>query len=164
MEDWQDEDRILDQLLVILKPEHRAELERATQAARAVPLFPLAQMAGNTEQTYGDLAQHVTRQTRMSNLRLYQAVKTVSGNEKEAASRARRAWWDKPLLELAHIALRLRYTLLGAAVPSGTGALAAGYEAPPFGVIPILGSLYKSKILSEARRERNFSAPHMFYM
>jgi GT2 family glycosyltransferase len=113
MEDWQDEDRILDQILSILKPEHGADLERATQAARAVPLFPLARMAEDTERTYGNLAQSGARQAPMSNMRLYQAVKAASGRQKEAENLARHAWWDRPLLALAHLALRLRYTLLG---------------------------------------------------
>ena len=49
----------------------------------------------------------------MLNMRLYQAVKAASGREKEAVKRARRAWWDRLLLALAHVALRLRYTLPG---------------------------------------------------
>ncbi|MDD1633537.1 MAG: glycosyltransferase, partial [Methylococcaceae bacterium] len=57
MEDWQDEDRILNQILSILKPEHREHLGRAAQMARAVPLFPLARMAVDTERMYGHLIQ-----------------------------------------------------------------------------------------------------------
>ena len=113
MDDWQDEDRILDQILSILKPENEADLSRVTQAVRAVPLFSLARMAEETERTYGNVAQSVTREAAMANRRLYQAVTIASGREKEAAQHARRAWWDRPLLALAHIALTLRYTLLG---------------------------------------------------
>jgi len=113
MEDWRNEDRILDQIVSILKPEHGAELDRATQAARAVSLFSLARMAESTERAYGHLAQSGVRQAPMLNMRLYQAVKAASGREKEAVKRARRAWWDRLLLALAHVALRLRYTLPG---------------------------------------------------
>lgn len=113
MEDWQDEDRILDQIISILKPEHGAELDRATQAARAVPLFPLVRMAEHTERAYGHLAPSGVKLAPMSNMRLYQALKSVSGEEKEAAKRARPAWWNRLLLALAHVALRQRYTLLG---------------------------------------------------
>ena len=114
MEDWQDEDKILDQILVVLKPEHGAELDRATQAARAVTLFPLVRMAEDTERTYGCLAQSGAKQAPMSNLRLYHAVKTATGREQEAAKQIRNAtWWDRLFLALAHVALRLRYTLPG---------------------------------------------------
>jgi len=84
MEDWQDEDRILDQILSILKPEHEADMDRAMQAARAIPLFTLARMAEDTERTYGNLAQSGTWQVPMSNLRLYQAGKADSGGESNA--------------------------------------------------------------------------------
>lgn len=113
MEDWQDEGRILDQILSVLKPENAAELERATRAARAVPLFPLARMAEDTERAYGHLDPSGARLAAMSNLRLHQAVKLASGREKVAAKRARHAWWDRPLLALAQVALRLRYSLIG---------------------------------------------------
>lgn len=114
MEDWQDEDRILDQILAILKPEHRADLDRAMRMARAVPLFPLSKMAEDTERMYGCLAQSGARQAKMSNLRLYHAVKIATGREQEAAKRTRSAtWWDRLFLALAHVALRLRYTLPG---------------------------------------------------
>lgn len=114
MEDWQDEDRILNQILSILKPEHWEYLDRAAQMARAVPLFPLARMAEDTERMYGHLIQTGARQPPMPNLRLYCAVKTASGREQEVAKkRTRRTWWDRLYLALAHVALRLRYTLPG---------------------------------------------------
>ena len=113
MEDWQDEDRILDQILSILKPDHEADMDRASQAARMVPLFSLGRMAEDTERTYGNLVKPGVRHAPMPNLRLYQAMRVVSGKEKEAVNSARRAWWDRPFLALAHVALRLRYTLLG---------------------------------------------------
>ena len=113
MDDWQDEDRILDQLLALLKPEQGADLDRATQAARAVPLFPLARMAEQTEKAYGSLAPSGTKQNPMPNRRLFLAVKAATGSELAAAKRTQRGRWDKLLLLLAHLALRLRYTLLG---------------------------------------------------
>jgi hypothetical protein len=113
MEDWQDEDRILNQILSILKPEHREYLDRAAQMARAVPLFSLARMAEDTERMYGRLVQTGARQPPMPNLRLHCAVKTASGREQEVAKRIRRTWRDRLFLALAHIALRLRYTLPG---------------------------------------------------
>lgn len=115
MENWQDEDRILDQILSIQKPGHGADLDRAIRAAQAVDLFPLTLMAENTERTYGHLIQPAASHAPMPNMRLYQAVKTASGsdNEREAEKRPQRAWWDKLLFALAHVALRLRYTLLG---------------------------------------------------
>lgn len=114
MEDWQDEDRILDQILSILRPEHRADLDRAMQAARAVPLFPLARMAEDTERMYGSLGPSGTRQPPMPNMRLYRAVNTAAKTEKKAAEQlVQYDWWDRPLLALAHVALRLRYTLPG---------------------------------------------------
>ncbi|OGT03406.1 MAG: hypothetical protein A3F73_12575 [Gallionellales bacterium RIFCSPLOWO2_12_FULL_59_22] len=114
MEDWQDEDRILEQILSILQSGQGADLARATQAAQAVPLFPLARMAEETERMYGGLAQPGARHAPMSNMRLHQAVKVASGREQEAAKQAHRTtWWDRLFLALAHVALRLRYTLPG---------------------------------------------------
>ena len=114
MENWQDEDRILDQILSILKPGHQADLDRAMQAARAVPLFTLDRMAEDTERMYGRLAQFGARQSPLPNLRLYHAVETASGREQEVAKQTtRRNWWDRLFLALAHAALRLRYTLPG---------------------------------------------------
>jgi len=114
MEDWQGEDRILDQILAITKPERGEDMGRAIQAARAVPLFPLARMAEGTERMYGCLAQSGTLPPPLPNLRLYQAVTTATGREQEAAKQVRRTtWWDGLFLALAQVALRLRYTLPG---------------------------------------------------
>ena len=113
MEDWQNEDRILDQIVGIVSPENRAQLERATQAARAVPLFALEQMAEATEALYGRLAANAAVQAPLPTTRLYLALTAALGREQQAGQRPRRAWLEAPLLALARVALRLRYTLLG---------------------------------------------------
>lgn len=113
MESWQDEDKILDQILSVLKPEYRAEWDRVTRVARAVETYSLARMAENTEQVYGNLAVTGQRRFLMANDRLYVAVKAASGREKEMKRQAHRTWWDRVLVALAHVALRLRYTLPG---------------------------------------------------
>ncbi len=113
MEDWQDEDRILDQIVRILAPANATDLDRATAAARAVPVFSGDRMAEDTERVYGVLATADERRAPLPNARLQQAAAAALGREKDAAMRPQYFWLEGVLLALAHVALRLRYTLPG---------------------------------------------------
>jgi GT2 family glycosyltransferase len=111
MEDWQDEDRILDQVLSILA--QTGELEEAARAAQAVPLFTLAGMAEETERRYGRLKRADGTHAPMPNLRLHHAARIAAGVQEKTAQQTPRPWWEPLLLALAHLGLRLRYTLPG---------------------------------------------------
>lgn len=111
MDDWQNEDRILDQILSILSPEKRDDFERATQAAIAVPLFTIDEMASKTEAAYPATLEKQAA-TPLSNRRLLDAMKTSLGKDGEAAAR-RNSKQERWFLAFAHAALKIRYTLLG---------------------------------------------------
>ncbi|MDP2827016.1 MAG: glycosyltransferase [Sulfuricellaceae bacterium] len=111
MDDWQNEDGILDQILSILHPENSADFERVAKAAVAVPVFTIDDMARKTEAAYPAVLGKQSLAP-LSNRRLLDAMKTALGKNGEAATQ-RNSRQERWFLVFAHAALRIRYTFLG---------------------------------------------------
>src|SRR5205814_6892613 len=58
MDDWQDTDAILDQLITILSPEHREELDRAGSLAAGASRWSVEDMAAATAALYRTALEH----------------------------------------------------------------------------------------------------------
>jgi glycosyltransferase involved in cell wall biosynthesis len=114
MRDCSDTDAILDDILSILRPENRADFSRKQTQAREVRVASVRDMANATETVYHEV---LTRQAGacaapLPQATLYAALQTALGviaTEK----RRRQSLGDYWLLRLAHLGLRLRYTLIG---------------------------------------------------
>ncbi len=114
MQNWLDVDAILDDILLILSDDNRAEFTQKQIQARSVPTALIEDMASATEAIYQEnLPLHPTIiGTPLSQAALYDALQTALGVA--AAERRRRASNSEHwLLRLAHLGLRLRYTALG---------------------------------------------------
>jgi hypothetical protein len=114
MNDWQDEDAILDQILSICAPENSADF--ATRKSRAeTMIFPsLEGMANATAAVYADCFQRsatakFTGIRHLSKERLLQGVATNPRTQSAANAGVHHAVARRML----HMALRLRHTSLG---------------------------------------------------
>jgi GT2 family glycosyltransferase len=114
MRDCSDTDAILDDILSILRPENRADFSHKQTQARAVRVASVRDMANATETVYHEI---LPRQASgcaapLPQATLYTALQTALGVIATEKHR-RRSLCDYWLLRLAHLGLRLRYTLLG---------------------------------------------------
>ena len=114
MQDWRDTDAILDGIISILSPENSADFTRKQALARAVPVASVRDMVDATEAVYRRiLPQQATPLVApLPQRTLFAALQTALGVA--AADKYRTPsigeYW---LLRLAHLGLRLRYTLPG---------------------------------------------------
>lgn len=114
MEDWRDIDVILDDVCRILQPENSADFIQKQKKARAVPITSVHDMAVETEAVYREILQHrdVKFAEPLPKITLYSALQAALGVE--AAERRRSlSIGERGLLWLAHLGLRLRYTVVG---------------------------------------------------
>lgn len=109
MEDWQDEDRILDQVMALLQPDQVEMLQELSRTAAELPVFSEADMARATLAAYGDIALAAVDVPGMATERMLQAAREAERNRVESP----RTVLERGLLKLAHLGLRLRYTLPG---------------------------------------------------
>lgn len=115
MEDWQNEDRIIDQILAICAPENaEAFAQRQAQAAR-VTLPTLADMAEATVAVYADrlaslTPSHLACGTPLPMTRLLTAAEA---EKQSMSSTALQGWKHTLLRRLLHLALRIRHTRAG---------------------------------------------------
>jgi hypothetical protein len=114
MQDWCDTDAILDDIISILRPESSTDFAQKQAQARAVPVTSVRDMANATEMVYHEVLsrQVVKFAAPLPQTTLYAALQTalgVAAADKHRALSIGEHW----LLRLAHLGLRLRYTLLG---------------------------------------------------
>jgi len=114
MQDWCDTDAILDDIISILLPENSTDFALKQAQARAVPVASVRDMANATEMVYHEVLSHqvVKFAAPLPQITLYTALQTALGlaaADKHRALSIGEHW----LLRLAHLGLRLRYTLLG---------------------------------------------------
>lgn len=115
MENWQDEDRILDQILSIRAPENAAEFSRRAALAAATPLPSLADMAEATVAVYAECF------TRLGSSHLLscgtplpkERLLSAAAENANSATTSRHGWQHAVFRRLLHIALRIRHTSLG---------------------------------------------------
>ena len=114
MQDWCDTDAILDDIISILRPENSTDFVHKQTQARAVPVTSVRDMANATEMVYHEVLsrQVVKFAAPLPQTTLYTALQTalgVAAADRHRALSIGQHW----LLRLAHLGLRLRYTLLG---------------------------------------------------
>lgn len=114
MEDWRNEDRILDQILEICAPSNAGEFEQRSLAVRTMDVSSRDAMSTMTEDIYAtslaDVASHIAAGTGLEKRRLYQSVVAAQGAGGTTKSGG--------LVEMAfryllNRSLRIRYTSLG---------------------------------------------------
>ena len=117
MDDWQNEDRILDQILGICAPENAVEFERRAHLAASTHLPSLAEMAEATVAVYAECIERIGTQTpaypsALSAERLLGTV--IERNNASTTSLPTNNGGSHALLrQLLHLALRARYTGIG---------------------------------------------------
>jgi len=114
MDDWQNEDRILDQILGICAPENAREFERRAALATAIPLPSLAAMAEATVAVYAECIQrlglqHPAYPAPLPTERLLSTALETTSTDTPVRNGASHAL----LRRLLHLALRVRYTGIG---------------------------------------------------
>jgi glycosyltransferase involved in cell wall biosynthesis len=114
MQDWCDTDAILDDIISILRPENSSDFVHKQTQARSVPVASVRDMANVTEMVYHEVLsrQVVKFAAPLPQTTLYTALQTalgVAAADKNRALSIGQHW----LLRLAHLGLRLRYTLFG---------------------------------------------------
>lgn len=114
MDDWQDEDRILDQILGICAPENAAEFARRAELAAKAPLPSLAEMAEATVTVYAECFERLgTRHPACPAPLPKERLLAAAAENGHAGQSARSGWSHAVLRRLLHIALRVRHTRAG---------------------------------------------------
>ena len=112
MQDWRNTDTILDDIISILRAENRADFTSKQIQARAAPVASVREMANATEAVYSEILPRpaIISAAPLPKKTLYIALVTALGKTVESRPLTIGDFW---LLKLAHLGLRLRYTLLG---------------------------------------------------
>ena len=111
MENWQDDDSILDQILDLLRRENQIEFEKRTQIAKNVSHVSMDDMAGATLAAYAPLiAMPRFHGPPLTKKRLYEAAKIAL--EGRRVNHPRNIF-RSAITSMLHIALRFRYTRPG---------------------------------------------------
>jgi len=115
MEDWQNEDRIIDQILSVCAPENAAEFARRAALSAATHLPSLADMAEATVAVYAECfsrfgSSHLLScGTPLPKERLLIAA----ADNQNSKMMSRHGWQHAVFRRLLHLALRIRHTSLG---------------------------------------------------
>lgn len=114
MDDWQDEDKILDQVVTICSPENSADFSARAERAKSLTFSSLKDMADATAAIYANCFQDIgvgypTNAPSMPKVRLLEAAAMNVRGESAPKS----AVHHVIIRHLLHIALRIRHTRLG---------------------------------------------------
>jgi len=114
VDDWNDDDALLDRIAGILGPENAEEFAQATERARSVAHQTTAAMALATDAVYRGvpIASARPEVAPLSKQRLLEALRAAHGSD-AAEVRRRNTWMDRLMLKLAKLGLRFRYTWAG---------------------------------------------------
>lgn len=110
MKDWRDTDAILDDIISILRPENIADFSHKQEQVRGVSVITVRDMAIATEKVYHEVLQRevIKFTVPLQKATLYAALQAALG-----VATASLPIGERWLLRLAHLGLRLRYTLIG---------------------------------------------------
>lgn len=113
MDDWQNEDRIIDQILSICAPENALEFSRRAALAAATPLPTLADMAEATVAVYADCFKRCGAHPTACPAPVPTARWLLAARENGGGAVTRQGWQHALLRRLLHLALRVRHTRAG---------------------------------------------------
>jgi GT2 family glycosyltransferase/2-polyprenyl-3-methyl-5-hydroxy-6-metoxy-1,4-benzoquinol methylase/glycosyltransferase involved in cell wall biosynthesis len=113
MDNWQDEDAILNMIMHLIRPEGAAELSHRAELARGAPIVTLREMGSATTRAYTQALRACASvgTPPLAKQRLFDALTRARGEDPHNGRP--RSLIDKWLLTSAHWALRIRYTALG---------------------------------------------------
>lgn len=114
MDDWQDEDRILDQIVAICSPGNAGDFERRRAAVQALDIATLDAMSAATEALYAQVIGQAPASrcagAGVSRQRLYQAA---ADSRHASDTNGAGGRMDRVIRHVVHRGLRIRYTPVG---------------------------------------------------